>query len=231
MTRARKQLISLEDTPYYHIISRTVRRAFLCGDDPLTGQSFEHRRQWVVDRLAKLERIYCIDICAYAVMSNHFHLVLYINQQAANELSDQEVIERWCKLYKGSLVAYKAREGKVLSLIEQDLLQQDVQKWRERLADISWFMRGLNENIARRANREDQCKGHFWESRFKSQALLDEQALLTCMAYVDLNPIRANIAKTPEQSDYTSIQSRLTPNLNVYSPCLKSFQCHLDQED
>lgn len=70
-------------------------------------------------------------------------------------------------------------------------------------------MRELNEFIARLANAEDHCTGHFWESRFKSQALLDETALLSCMAYVDLNPIRASMTNTPEQSDYTSIQERL----------------------
>ena len=67
----------------------------------------------------------------------------------------------------------------------------------------------LNEKIARAANKEDECTGHFWESRYKSQALLDEKAVLSCMAYVDLNPVRAGMADTPELSDYTSIQLRI----------------------
>ena len=141
MPQPRNRQVCLDDTPYYHCISRCVRRAFLCGKDARTGFDFEHRRQWIVDRIKLL-----------------------------------------CSVFA---------------------------TWRERLCNISWIMRCINEPIARMANAEDHCTGRFWEGRFTSQALLDERAVLACMTYVDLNPIRAAMARTPEQSEYTSIRERV----------------------
>ncbi len=209
MTRARSQQICCQDTPYYHCISRVVRRAFLCGFDQTTQQDFEHRRQWMLDRLSEIETVFCIDVCAYAIMSNHYHLVLYINKEEVDALTDLEVIERWRKIYKGPDVIQRFIAGEKLSKEHHELIAEIVSKWRNRLEDISWFMRSLNEPISRQANFEDHCTGHFWEGRFKSQALLDEQALLTCMAYVELNPIRAKMAETPESSEFTSIKQRI----------------------
>ncbi|MCU7922741.1 MAG: transposase [Candidatus Thiodiazotropha sp. (ex Dulcina madagascariensis)] len=208
MPKPRKALISLDATPYYHCVSRCVRRAWLCGEDPLTGHSFEHRRQWIQDKLFELAGIFAIDVCSYAVLSNHFHLVLFIDQASAKAWETQTVIELWHCLYKGSLLSQRYLQGESLSSAERQVLDEQVALWRSRLMDISWFMRCLNESIAREANREDGCTGRFWEGRFKSQALLDEKALAACMAYVDLNPVRAGLAQTPEQSEYTAVAER-----------------------
>ncbi|MEJ2406979.1 MAG: transposase [Candidatus Thiodiazotropha sp.] len=209
MTRARETLVSLEATPYYHCISRCVRRAWLCGEDPYTGQNFEHRRQWVLDRLRELVDIFAIDVCAHAILSNHFHVVLHVDADKAKGWTERQVIEQWKQLYKGNMLADRYLGGEVMSKAEWTALSELIEEWRLRLYDISWFMRCMNEYLAQRANAEDQCKGRFWEGRFKSQALLDEGALLTCMSYVDLNPIRAGLAETPEGSDFTSIQERI----------------------
>ena len=209
MTRARKELISLEATPYYHCVSRCVRRAFLCGEDRFTGKSYEHRREWIVERLRLLTNVFCIDVCAYAVMSNHWHVVVKVDSEKQKQLSNQQVIDRWRQLYSGNVLIGRYLSGVELTKPELDVVDEVVDKWRERLCDISWFMRCVNETIAREANAEDQCTGRFWEGRFKSQALLDEASLLAVMAYVDLNPIRAAMAETPEDSEFTSIQSRI----------------------
>ena len=209
MTKARSSLVSVSDTPYYHCISRCVRRAYLCGEDDYTGQSYEHRRDWFIERLAALVGVFSIEVAAYAVMSNHCHLVVHIDEEATRGLSVDEVIDRWCTLYRGPEVVQRYRAGDSLSAAEREAVSTVVETWRGRLSDLSWFMRCLNEHIARRANAEDGCTGRFWEGRFKSQALLDETALITAMAYVDLNPIRAGIAKDLAGSDKTSVQQRL----------------------
>lgn len=206
MTKARKYQISVEDTPYYHLISRCVRRAFLCGK--IGKQSFEHRRKWIIDRMKFLSSIFTIDICAYAIMSNHYHLVIKVN--STDKWSDKQVLSIWSALFKLPLLCESHIKGHHLNKAQLKVVDFHITQYRKRLMDLSWFMRCLNQYIATKANREDNVKGHFWESRFKSQALLDERALLTCMTYVDLNPIRAAMAKTPEQSDYTSIQERIT---------------------
>ncbi len=217
MTRARRNLIDRSSTPHYHCMARCVRRAFLCGKDTFSGQDYEHRRQWVVDRLDALVSVFAIEVCAYAVMSNHYHVVLHINTAAAESWNRDDVFARWTQLFTGPVLVQRYLAGVKLDQGELLRLDEYAEEYRSRLMDVSWFMRCLNEHLAREANKEDQCKGRFWEGRFKSQALLDEAALLTCMAYVDLNPIRAKLAKTPESSDFTSIQCRIESRIKKYT--------------
>jgi hypothetical protein len=150
-----------------------------------------------------------MDVCAYAVMSNHYHVVLHIDAARVSDLSSREVAIRWLKLFTGPPSVRTWLAGGLLRSEEQYQVEQWCACVQKRLSDISWFMRCLNEPIARMANAEDGCTGRFWEGRFKSQALLDETALLQCMTHVDLNPLRAGIADRPESSDYTSIQRRI----------------------
>ncbi|WP_067586716.1 transposase [Endozoicomonas ascidiicola] len=220
MTTAPSNLIDPASTPYYHCMARCVRRAFLCGKDQFSGKNYEHRRQWVEDRLNVLAAVFALEICAYAVMSNHYHVILHINREQAESWSMKEVLHRWSQLFSGPMLVQRYLAGATMGEADLIKVEEFAEKYRHRLKDISWFMRCLNEHLAREANREDGCKGRFWEGRYKSQALLDEAALLTCMAYVDLNPVRAKMAKTPESSQYTSFKKRT----DVYTGSQKKKQ-------
>ena len=208
MPRPRSALVSVADTPYYHVYSRCVRRAFLCGFDSETGASYEHRRSWIEDRLRVLSSLFAIELCAYAVMSNHYHVVVKLVPDEATQWSDDEVLERWTALFHGPVLVQRYRDGEPLDVAERNTLQSICRVYRARLTSLSWFMKCLNEPIARQANAEDGCTGHFWEARFQSQPLRTNRALLAAMAYVDLNPVRAGLAKTPESSEHTSIRAR-----------------------
>jgi len=135
--------------------------------------------------------------------------VVRINADEVKLWSDEEVASRWMQIFSGPMLVHQYLMNASLTTAELKCVADLFAIWRERLGDLSWFMRCINEPIARMANREDHCTGRFWEGRFKSQALWDDRALLACMAYVDLNPIRAAMAETPEQSDYTSVQERI----------------------
>ena len=203
MTRPRSEKIDLSSTAYYHVVSRCVRRTYLCGVDRETGYDYSHRKGWIESKIKQLSEAFSIGICAYAIMSNHYHLVLHVDTDLALSFEDEEIYRRWSMIFPKD-----AEHFKRLTPTEAQI-QAKISLWRERLQSISWFMRCLNETIAREANLEDELTGRFWEGRFKSQALLDEGALLSAMVYVDLNPIRAKIADTPETSEFTSIYERI----------------------
>jgi hypothetical protein len=169
MPKPRKRLVSLQATPYYHCVSRCVRRAVLCGEDAHCGRSYGHRRGWIEERMKALAGVFAIDICTYAVMSNHYHVVLHVDRERAQEWDDREVIRRWQQLFASHPLTRRHLAGEPLLPVEQGRVLERVALWRSRLMDISWYMRCLNECIARQANAEDQCTGRFWEGRFRSQ--------------------------------------------------------------
>jgi len=207
MATPRSRLVDPATSSVFHCFSRCVRRAFLCGQDPYSGRDFEHRRAWIRDRLQQLAGLFAIEVQAYAVMSNHLHVVVRTLPGQADAWDDREIARRWLSLFPGpgGEPGRPPREAAVSELCAD---AGRLAVCRGRLADLSWFMRCLNEPVARRANAEDDCTGRFWEGRFRCQKLADAGAILACMAYVDLNPVRAGMAETPEQSDFTSAQDR-----------------------
>jgi hypothetical protein len=210
MALPRSQYVQEGQEGVYHCFGRCVRRAFLCGFDKLTGRDFSHRKAWLVDRLRYLAAIFAIEVCAYAIMETHYHNILRTRPDIAALWSDREVAIRWLTLFP----PHRKLKGTPVTPTEQEICAlaarpERIAQLRQRLSSLSWFMGRLNEFIARAANKEDQVKGRFWESRFKCQALLDEAAIVAGMVYVDLNPIRAGLAASPEESDFTSIQERI----------------------
>ena len=228
MTMPRHAQVSLDDTPWYHCVSRCVRQAYLCGSDYTTGKSYEHRRDWVVQRIKHIAAIFTIDVASYAVMSNHYHIVVRVDNERPYEMSTREVLKRWSQLYTGPLIINRYLTDKQSEMSEGELFQVEklAAVYRDRLCDLSWFMKNINEYIARKANKEDKVKGHFWESRYKCQSLLDEKALLTAMAYVDLNPVRAVMASTPEDSEFTSVHDRIK---EIKGQCLEDASCAIEK--
>lgn len=204
MALARKYQILSGQPGFYHCFGRCVRRAFLCGQDRLSGRDFSHRRRWMVERLALLSSAFAIDVYAYAIMNNHWHVVLFVDPERTQTWSDEDVIARWKSLYR-----WRHPDAETRLPTPEQLGAQQLARWRERLGDVSWFMKSIHEPLARLSNLEDDCTGHFWDGRFRSTALLDDPAVIAATAYVDLNPIKAGLASSLLGSDHTSIQRRL----------------------
>ena len=206
MTRPRSHIAPPDTAGTYHCVQRCVRRAFLCGVDHYSGCSFEHRKAWIKARIHLVAECFAVSVHAYAIMSNHLHLVIAIDPGITTAWCDDEIASRWVRLFPPREDTEAAIERKRRRLMS-DPVRLDL--IRRRLGNLSWLMRCLVEPIARRANREDGCKGRFWEGRYKCQALCDERSVLAAMAYVDLNPIRAGIAEHLETSEHASVSSRI----------------------
>ena len=207
---ARTEVFAPEEVAVVHVMNRVVRRCFLLGEDPFTGENYDHRKLWIEDLLKRFSACFGIDLLGFAILSNHFHLILRSRPDVVTTWTDEEVARRWLMLcpYRKTSDRLPAEPTPA----EIDTIQNNPAKLaavRSRLSDIGWWMRLLCQQVATRANRDDKEVGKFWQSRYRAVRLLDEQALLACAAYVDLNPIRAAMAESLETSDFTSVQRRI----------------------
>ena len=206
---ARTEVFAANEVAIVHVMNRTVRRCFLLGDDPVTGKNYDHRKAWLDEQLVHQAKYFGIDLLCHAILSNHFHLVLRSRPDVVAQWSDTEVAKRWLMLCP--VRRDENRKPRTPSESELDIIRTNKEKLaavRTRLSDISWWMRLLSQNIAQRANKDDGEVGKFWQSRYRGVRLIDETAVLACAAYVDLNPIRAAMAESIEESDFTSAQKR-----------------------
>ncbi|QDV83573.1 transposase [Planctomycetes bacterium TBK1r] len=205
----RSEQVAGDEVSIVHAVQRCVRRAFLAGVDRATGKDYGFRREWIRRRMEALASVFGVDVLSYAVMSNHLHLILRNRPDVVAAWTDQEVAIRWLKVFPGRRIEEhlgEPTENDVQMLVSD---RERLAEVRRRLSDISWFMRSLSEPIARMANRQDECTGRFWEGRFKLQRITDEAGLLACAMYVDLNPVRAALAESPDQSVHTSGYDRI----------------------
>ena len=210
MRSTRSDIYKPDEIAVVHVMAKTVRHMFLFGYDEFTRKCYDHRRSWIEQQLFLQAKFFGIDLIAYAVMSNHFHLVLCSRPDIVKTWDDTEVAKRWLYLCPKR----KDASGNALEPNEKELdsirtKPKEVEKIRLRLSDISWWMRLACQKIAQKANWEMKETGRFFNGRFKSVRLLDDEAILACMVYVDLNPIRACISQTPELSELTSIKRRI----------------------
>ena len=207
MTMARSHLVDVSVTRWYHCITRCVRRAFLLSEGP--GEEPFNRKQWIERRLEELADIFAVSIGGFSVMDNHLHVLVRLDPDVATSWSDEEVVRRWGRLFPPR---DKSRQPLPVSHEWIEWRLKDA-RWvatvRERLQSLSWFMKCLKEPLSRLANRQDKARGAFFEQRFKSVAILDEESLLATCAYIDLNPIAAGIAEVPEASPHTSVTTRV----------------------
>jgi REP element-mobilizing transposase RayT len=206
---ARAEEFQASEIGIVHTCQRCVRRAWLTGVDDTTGQDYSHRRDWIRRRLESLASVFSVDVLTYAIMSNHMHLILRNRPDVVAKWTDQEVAIRWLRVFPGRRLEEHLAEptqSDVQMLVSQP---ERLAVLRQRLSDISWFMRALSEPIARMANRQDNCTGRFWEGRFKALRIMDEAGLLACAMYVDLNPIRAAVVESPDKANHTSAHDRI----------------------
>jgi hypothetical protein len=213
---ARAEVFAPDEVAVVNVMNRVVRRCYLLGDDPVSGKNYDHRKVMIENQLQRLAGAFGIDLLGFAIMSNHFHLILRSRPDVVSTWDDTEVARRWlliCPLRKNS-----AGDPEEPNEFELNSIRNDPRKLiilRLRLSDLGWWMRVWCQYIAVRANREDHELGKFWQSRFRAVRLLDEAALLACAAYVDLNPIRAAMAETLEKCDYTSVHRRIPSFLST----------------
>lgn len=208
--KSRSETFDPNEVGIYHAYNRTVRRSYLHGYDPFTGIDYSYRREAFRQRLCALSEGFAVDVLSYAIMSTHWHCVLRNRPDQVEKLSDREVAIRWlsvtsrkhCQNKQGGAI----RECEIAKIVND---AEYVSELRSRLSSISWFIRLMCQTIARQCNIEDECTGRFFEERFKLNRLEDEADVLACMAYVDLNPLRARMTDSLDDYAEVSIGERM----------------------
>lgn len=182
-------------TGIYHCTSRCVRRASLIESS--------ERCRWIISALHRLCRIFAIDVCDFAVMRNHVHLLLRTHPELAMTWPAREVARRW--LCRNGRVPEDLAASIDEACDDPDLIED----WRSRLSDLGWFHKLWKEPAAKAWNLEDEVTGHFWAGRFHSVGCHDESSTLMQATYILLNPVHCGMERIPGESGRTSLSLRI----------------------
>ena len=164
---ARAEVFDPHDVTIAHVYNRTVRRCFLLGDDPISGKNFDHRKLWIEQSLQHFAGYFGIDLLGFAILSNHFHLILRTRPDVVATWADGEVARRWLMLCP----LHRAADGTIQEPTPPEInsianCPVKLAETRKRLSSISWWMRLLCQRVAVRANREEEESGRFFQDRY-----------------------------------------------------------------
>lgn len=210
-TYARSQITAPESqVASYLLTNRVVRKTWLFGRDKSSGKDYDYRKKWVEDRINDvIDKAFFMDLHTYVIMSNHFHVVVTTRPDLCNQATDEEIVQRWWNLFPRKVNGVHPPSPP--ENLKRDRLNDLpwIKERRRKLCSISTFMGEVAVHISRRVNEEEDCTGHLWQDRFDSQILLDVDAVMSANLYVDLNPIRADMAANIREIRNGSISKRL----------------------
>ena len=178
MARIPRLLVKGEDT-IYHIISRTALPGYVLGDS---------EKDYLLDLIRNLSDVFFVEVFGFCIMGNHFHLL--VKMKTTENYSNEEVKRR--------LSVFRKCETEVIT-------DGQVPIFREKFSNLSEFLKELKQRFSRYYNKLHERKGYFWGDRFKSVIVENGDTLINCLAYIDLNPIRAGLAAKPEDYRWSSM--------------------------
>ncbi len=162
----------------YHVFSRISGQQFLLG---------EVEQQYLLELMRHLSQVFFVKVFSFSILSNHFHLV--VQMQESEAYTDAELEGRF-RLYYGDKPSFTEEEAKIC---------------RRRWSDLSEYMKQIKKRFSGWYNRRHDRRGALWSGRFESVVLEYDEALLKCMAYADLNAVRANLVDRPESYRFCSL--------------------------
>jgi REP element-mobilizing transposase RayT len=174
-----------DETTVYHVMSRTALDGFPLGDI---------EKDFMIDLIKRFSGLYFVKILGVCIMGNHFHLL--VKMLPEYKFSDEEIIKRYLNFYGDERIF---ADGLIPSL-------------RLKLSNLSEFMREIKVGFARFYNRRHNRRGYFWGDRFKSVIVENGETLINCLAYIDLNPLRAGLVKRPEEYRWNSLGYHIQTN-------------------